>query len=378
MTKKEYIRNSMFYTGEKNVAECLVNLRKALYDVTKNTITFEKSVFFEPSAGSGSFVKGLYDIDKHYSIISNDIHPNFNREELEKYFLHVDKDHEFCAEEDFLEIEEFETTHKYKIFIGFPPVRKYEEFLKHSMDLGADVIAFIMPISSTNKKNLKVYKDNEYTVISNTRIKTSDFSLPDGSPWDFSGSFVVIIKNDHIKKETEVKESNKTYKDFFDVYTINTNTLTIKETSQPNLFKNNRVPKNRKTGKPYELLTDENGSKYYYQKGINTDKIDDCQLFLPLRVFPSKEEGMILYDTFDDKTFANIGFGLKVKDGYSVRKVKGKIIYYLYREKFRGIYTLVAKLDDEAVRNFYARKRYNNGVYVSSKKLIEANKKGII
>jgi len=99
---------------------------------------------------------------------------------------------------------------------------------------------------------------------------------------------------------------------------------------------------------------------------------------LPLRVFPSKQEGMILYETFYDDTFAKIGFGLKVKDGYSVRKVKGKIIYYLYREMYKGILTPVAKLDEEAVKNFYTRQRYNNGVFVSSKKLIEANKKGIL
>jgi hypothetical protein len=365
MTKKEYIKNSMFYTGEKNVTDCIDSLSKTLRDVTKNTITFDKSVFIEPSAGNGSFSKALYKSYKDISVFSIDTHPGFDG----------------CREGNFLEVKGLnDTGFDYTIFLGFPPVREYEEFVKHSIGLGADVIAFIMPISSINKKNLKVYKDNNYSVVSNIRVKTSDFTLPDGSTWDFSGNFVIIIKNDHIKKDIEKNEteSKKSYRDFFDVYTINTNTLTIKETTQPNLFKNGRVPKNRKTGKPYEILTDEKGNKYYYQNGINIDKIEECELFLPLRVFPSKEEGMILYESFDDKTFANIGFGLKIKDGYTVKKVKGKIIYYLYREKFRGIYTLVAKLDDQAVRNFYARKRYNNGVYVSSKKLIEANKKGIL
>ena len=87
---------------------------------------------------------------------------------------------------------------------------------------------------------------------------------------------------------------------------------------------------------------------------------------------------MILYDTFYNDTFAKIGYGLKVKDGYSVRKAKGKIIYYLYKEIYKGIYTLVAKMDDDVVKNFYAVQRYNNGVYISSKKLIEANKKRYI
>lgn len=361
MTKKEYVKNSMFYTGEKNVSFCLESLAHTLSYKVGRELEFKNVLFVEPSAGKGSFTERIRKSDSKYHIVSYDTHPGFQE----------------CIEEDFLSITEIEPDSK-KIFFGFPPVRGYEEFVKHSFELGAEVVAFIMPISSINKKNLKVYKDNGYTVIFSERIITNDFSLPDGSSWDFSGIFVIIIKSEYIKEETEVKKQDKTYRDFFDVYTINKSTLTIKETSQPNLFKNGRVPKNRKTGKPYEILTDDSGNKYYYQYGINMDKIKECDLFLPLRVFPSKEEGMILYDSFDDKTFANIGFGLKVKDGYSVRKVKGKIIYYLYREKFRGIYTLVAKLDDDAVRNFYARKRYNNGVYVSSKKLIEANKKGIL
>lgn len=366
MTKKEYVKNSMFYTGETNANQCIKHLRETLFTVTKNTITFNKSVFIDPSAGNGSFTKALYESYKDVSVFSIDTHPGFDN----------------CRQGDFLEVKGLNKTEfEYKIFIGFPPVRQYEEFVKHSIGLDADVIAFIMPISSANKKNLKVYSDNGYSVVFNSPIITDDFKLPDDSSWDFSGNFVIIIKNDNIKKEAEATStitSGKTYKDFFEIYTINKSILTIKETSQPNLFRNGRVPKNRKTNKPYELLTDDNGNKYYYQNGINLDKIDQCDLFLPLRVFPSKEEGMILYENFDDKTFANIGFGLKVKDGYSVRKVKGKIIYYLYRERFKGIYTLVAKLDDEAVSNFYARQRYNNGVYVSSKKLIESNSKGIL
>ena len=360
MKKKEYIENSMIYTGQKNVVRCVNDLDTTLVNVTNNSITFINSKIVEPSVGSGSF----YDVLKYYDTISYDI--NKPSTMLTNFI-----------KQDFLTVESIETTKKYKMFVGFPPIRKYEEFVKHCFDLDADVIGFIMPVSSVNKKNIKIYKENGYSVVFSKPVLVNDFTLPNNEAWDFGGNFVIIIKDEHIKKEIESKQS-KTYKDFFDVYTINDTILTIKETSQPNLFKNGRVPKNRRTGKPYEILTDEKGNRYYHQHGINTDKIEECQLFLPLRVFPSKQEGMILYETFYDDTFAKIGFGLKVKDGYSVRKVKGKIIYYLYREMYKGILTPVAKLDEEAVKNFYTRQRYNNGVFVSSKKLIEANKKGIL
>jgi hypothetical protein len=361
MTKKEYIRNSMFYTGEKNISLSLEGLADTLSSVADKTLEFRKVLFVEPAAGNGSFTERIHKSSDDYRVISYDTHPKF----------------EECIKEDFLNVSQIKDNSK-KIFIGFPPVREYEKFVKHSFELGAAVVAFIMPISSTNKKNLKMYRDNDYRVVFSKPVISNDFTLPNGDDWDFNGNFVILVKNEYIKKNIVQKELKKSYKDFFDVYTINTNRLAIRETSQPNLFRNGRVPKNRKTGQPYEILTDDEGKKYYYQHGINMDKIDECQLFLPLRVFPSKQEGMILYNTFDDKTFANIGFGLKVKDGYSVRKVKGKIIYYLYKERFRGIYTLVAKLDEDAVKNFYARKRYNNGVYVSSKKLIGTNKQGIL
>ena len=360
MTKKEFIENSMIYTGQNNVKRCISYLEETLKSVTKNTINLINSKIVEPSVGSGSF----YDELKYYDIISYDIiAPEGKITSFTK-----------C---NFLKVEEIKTDKKYKVFIGFPPIREYEDFVKHSFELNADVIAFIMPVSSVNKKNTKIYKENGYTVVFSKPIISDDFTLPNDEGWDFGGNFVIMIKDEYIKKELENKQG-KTYKDFFEVYTINDTVLTIKETSQPNLFSNGKIPKNRRTGKPYKILEDESGNKYYHQIGINLDKIDECQLFLPLRVFPSKQEGMILYETFHDDTFAKIGFGLKLKDGYSVRKVKGKIIYYLYREMYKGIFTLVAKLDEEAVKNFYTRQRYNNGVFVSSKKLIEANKKGIL
>jgi hypothetical protein len=350
----------MIYTGEKNVTLCLEYLDKTLRNITNNTINFINSKIIEPSAGKGAF----YDALKYYDIVSYDTnpYPTFPK----------------CIQGDFLHIEDIQTEKKYRIFLGFPPTRDYVRFIKHSFELGADVIAFIMPISATNKKNLKIYKDNGYTAVFNKPILSNDFTLPDKSNWTISANFIIIIKDEYVKKEIESNAQNKTYKDFFDVYTINNTILTIKETSQPNLFKNDRIPKNRKSGKPYKIMKDENGNKYYHQKGINVDKIKECQLFLPLRVFPSKQEGMIMYDTFYDDTFAKIGFGLKTKPGYSVRKVKGKIIYYIYREMYKGILTLVAKLDNDAVKNFYATQRYNNGVFVSSKKLIQANRKGIL
>jgi hypothetical protein len=363
VTKKDYIKNSMFYTGEGNVKNCIKYLEETLHRVTKNTIKFEESVFIEPSAGSGSFSTELSKNHGDISVFSMDIYPRFDG----------------CKTGNFLDVKRLKDTGlDYTIVIGFPPVRQYEDFVKHSMFLGADVIAFIMPVSSINKKNLKTYSENEYTVVFSNPINTKDFKLADESSWDFSGNFVILVKNQYIEGINIEKKEEKTYKDFFEIYTINSGVLTIKETTQPNLFRNNRVPKNRKTGKPYDILKDSDGNRYYYQNGINMDKIEECQLFLPLRVFPSKQEGMILYETFYDDTFAKIGFGLKIRDGYTIKKVKGKIIYYIYREMYKGIYTLVAKLDDDAVKNFYARQRYNNGVYVSSKKLIEANKKGII
>lgn len=361
MTKKDCIAKSMIYTGDSNVLLCIDHIKKVLKDVSLGNISLENSKIIEPSAGNGSFYGHMKNLD----IIAYDIEPSENFTQ--------------CVKTDFLEVKEIDTDKDYKIFIGFPPTRNYENFIQHSFELDADVIGYILPISAVNKKNTKIYNDNGYTIVFNKQILNDDFKLAMGSDWDMTAHFIVIMKNENIEKDVEtIIPNHKSYKDYFDVYTINDTILKIKETSQPNLFREGRSAKNRKTGKPYEILTDENGSKYYLQKGINLDKIDECQLFLPLRVFPSNEEGLILYDTFYNDTFAKIGYGLKVKDGYSVRKAKGKIIYYLYKEIYKGIYTLVAKMDDDVVKNFYAVQRYNNGVYISSKKLIEANKKGIL
>jgi hypothetical protein len=192
-----------------------------------------------------------------------------------------------------------------------------------------------------------------------------------------SANFVIIVKEEYLKKNEVLTKQYKMYKDFFEIYTINTNVMVIRETSQPHLFKDGKIPKNRKTGKPYEILVDEKGNKYYYQNGINLDKIKECQLFIPLRVFPSKQEGLVFYDTFYDDTFAKIGFGLKVKEGYIIKKVNGIFIYYIYKELYPGVFTLAAKIDSSTIKHFYATQRYNNGIFVSSKKLIENTKIGI-
>ena len=253
-------------------------------------------------------------------------------------------------------------------------MRTFINFIEHCFDLNADVIAFIMPLSSTNKKYTKIYKANGYELVFNRPVISKDFKLPDGSEWDMSANFVIIVKEEYIKKNISVTENYKTFKDFFDVYTINTGIMTIRETSQPHLFKDGKIPKNRKTGKPYEILVDENGKKYYYQNGINLDKINECQVFIPLRVFPSKQEGFVFYDTFYDETFANIGFGLKIKDGYAIKKVSGNFIYYIYKELYPGVLVLEAKIASNIIEKFYATQRYNNGIFVSSKKLIENTK----
>jgi hypothetical protein len=163
MTKKHYIENSMIYTGHKNVALCMGYLEDTLVNSISGGISFINSKIIEPSAGNGSF----YDALKYYDIVAYDSEPSpsFTK----------------CIKADFLSLRNIQTNRKYKIFVGFPPTRTFDKFVEHCFELNSDVIAFIMPLSSTNKKNNKIYKANGYEIIFNKPIISKDFKLPDGS-----------------------------------------------------------------------------------------------------------------------------------------------------------------------------------------------------
>lgn len=357
MTKKEYIEKNMINVGENNVALCFNYLSQNLINIG----SIDEILFIDTRAGDGNFYKYLEGFEHRVAYDPNTKFRGLRR----KDFLDV-------------EIDEIETDAEYKLFLGLPPVREFTEYIEKSIKLGADFIAFITPVSSTNKKHRKIYKDSGYELIFNKQLPSNDYYLPNGDIWKMDLYFTIISKNEHLNKLPKQIESNLTYKDIFEIYTINTTTLTIRESSQPLLFKDGRIPRNRRTGEEYELFLDEKGFKYYYQDGINLDMLDKCDLYLPLRYYPSNENGMVLYKKFDEKLFGKIGFGFKLKRGYSLRKGLEKGTFIVEEIMPNRTLKTVALMDEETVRSFYSIKRYNNGVYVSGKKIIQSSKKGIL
>lgn len=360
MSNNKCVLNDLIYTNEDVARQC----------IESNFFIFEKidpqNIFFiEPSAGNGSFFKQLTTENK----IAYEINPTEEFEGLVKA--------------DFFEIEEVYSAGRYKFFLGFPPIGKSIgsddfSFLDKTFELGADFVSYILPVSFANKKSIEYYAKKGYTFIKKEVIPADSFTLANGSKYRITTILVTLIKTTLYEKFKFNIEKKLTYGDIFKVYTINTSLIKVKEDKRPRLFRNNRIPRNKRTGLEYQIRADTDGFKYYWQDGINKHRIKECEIFLPLRVFRSNKEGLKLYDEFDEVAFGKIGFGLKLRKGYVLKYDEKKYIYYIYRNVYMGVLKPVAKIDLETVKGFYMLSRYNWTVYISSKKLILANKKGIL
>ena len=125
-----------FYTPESTVLECLSTIDFSLYGFV-----------VEPAAGCGSFVKHIPLDD----VFACDIKPDA---------LNI-------VEQDFLSLKSFPNSSSPVLVVGNPPFGSRgslaKRFIQHSIDLGADTIAFILP--------------NTFRKFTNQRMFSSDWRL---------------------------------------------------------------------------------------------------------------------------------------------------------------------------------------------------------
>lgn len=169
-----------FYTKEPIAKDCVSELEELFSLDTFSTI-------IEPSAGNGSFIKAL-----PQRTIALDIEPEA----------------EGIIQQDWLEYKE--KSEEPLLIIGNPPFGKRstlaKDFIKHSVKLGADVIAFILP--STFKKlsnqSLTIFPKN-YKLIDIYDLPKSSF-LEEGEDYGLTCSFFIWAKGDFAEGKEDLRK----------------------------------------------------------------------------------------------------------------------------------------------------------------------------
>ena len=204
-----------FYT-KRSVAKDCVNVLKELYSLEEfNTI-------IEPSAGDGSFVETLPE-----RTVALDIEPGAPGIKKQDWFDYNEKSEEPL------------------IVIGNPPFGSRsslaKDFVRHSVKLGADVIAFILP--STFKK----LSNQSTTIFPNTYKLVAIYDLPkdsfleDGKDYGLTCSFFIWARGEFSKGKEDLRKKKITDITDFDFlprgsseadFSVNGNNGAIKELSQ--------------------------------------------------------------------------------------------------------------------------------------------------
>lgn len=204
-----------FYTKE-SIAKGCVNELEELFSLD----TF--STIIEPSAGDGSFIKSL-----PQRTIALDIEPEADGIIQQDWFEYKEK-HE-----------------KPLLIIGNPPFGKRsslaKDFVKHSVKLGADVIAFILP--STFKKlsnqSATVFPSS-YKLIDIYDLPKDSF-LENGKDYGVTCSFFIWAKGDFAEGKEDLRKVKITNVSDFEFlprgstnadFCINGNSGVVKDVSQ--------------------------------------------------------------------------------------------------------------------------------------------------
>lgn len=149
-----------FYTKENISDLCIKEVDLSIYDT-----------IVEPSAGNGSFSKKL-------NCIAYDIEP----------------EDESIIKQDYLELKE--VPGKVKLFIGNPPFGSRstlaKSFIKHSIELGASTIAFILPDTFNKYTNQRVFPEN-WKLLKVVKLPNDSFVV-DGNSYHVPCSFFIWSK----------------------------------------------------------------------------------------------------------------------------------------------------------------------------------------
>ena len=143
----------------------------------------------EPSAGSGSFSALLRARGSH--VIAFDIVPTG----------------EWIIGEDFLSVTA-EDTDGVTVFVGNPPFGERsataKRFISKCIELGADVIAFILP-NTFNKLTMQRVFPSGWRLVSATRLPKDSFHTPDGNGYGVPTSFFIWTVRDDISPDTDLR-----------------------------------------------------------------------------------------------------------------------------------------------------------------------------
>jgi hypothetical protein len=130
---------AQFYTTANNAAVCMRIYKKFI------SIDKEKDIIIEPSAGCGSFIKGI-------NKLCNTV-----------ILLDIDPKHKDIQKGDFLgfnkNLDKFKKVH----IIGNPPFNIVTKFIKKASNF-ANVIGFILPLSFVKESRKKVFPFNFHCV----------------------------------------------------------------------------------------------------------------------------------------------------------------------------------------------------------------------
>lgn len=171
-----------FYTNIDIASHCIDILTDAIGESLLDYVV-------EPSAGSGSFSTLLRARGSH--VTAFDIVPTG----------------EWIIDEDFLSVTP-EDTDSVTVFVGNPPFGERsataKRFIAKCIELGADVIAFVLP-NTFNKLTMQRVFPSGWRLVSATRLPKDSFHTPDGDGYGVPTSFFIWTTRDDISPDTDLR-----------------------------------------------------------------------------------------------------------------------------------------------------------------------------
>lgn len=286
---KNKIRLDKFYTNENIVDEMMPHVEEWLEVVKKSTTS--KLTLVEPSAGSGRW---YYKFPNEYNKLAYDIEPEPGFKE--------------CKKTDFLKVKGLPYA---SVMIGNPPFGKHaamaDKFIKKGIDLGAWMIAFVLPLNHASKFDI-VYKRQGYTMVFKKYIN-------DITDIELNGVFKIWVRTSTLDK---VGVSTSKY------HLENNWKLKNTEKIGVNLINENKLVNKKRKDANGEVLIQEGIGLYWKGK---------CDYYVPMRVYTSTDSEFKLYANWEEVP-SSIYFGIRLEDKSLYDKID---VERLYQKKSNNI-----------------------------------------
>lgn len=171
-----------FYTKDNVALACLKSIDKLI----KNS-----EIVVEPSAGGGAFSRQI----KHCNLQAYDLEPEFKNIKKGNWF----------------EIDRSVIGDGSLVIVGNPPfgVRSdlAKKFIKHSVTLGADTIAFILPRTFSKSLNQQANLfPKEYRLVLEDELQDESFEI-EGESFHVPCKWYVWTKNENFQQGTDLRKT---------------------------------------------------------------------------------------------------------------------------------------------------------------------------